>query len=154
MRSDAISDLAMRLQDERLVRLLAYWHDKRGERRFPARRDIDPLEFGYALGHIMLVDVLREPLRFRVRLHGSGMASRAQYDLTGKLLDDLPNNEYRGYVLERCRHLVDSGEPAVAHHNRVLDGRQRRYEALWLPFSDDGRAVTMLLCALIYDWQS
>jgi len=36
-----------------------------GERRFPARADIDPLDFGYVLGHVMLLDVLRDPLRFR-----------------------------------------------------------------------------------------
>ncbi|HEX3498365.1 MAG TPA: hypothetical protein VHT04_03490 [Stellaceae bacterium] len=33
----------------------------------------------------------------------------------------------------------------------MLDGRRRNYEALWLPFADDGSAVTMLLCALIYE---
>jgi hypothetical protein len=33
----------------------------------------------------------------------------------------------------------------------VLDGRRRTYEALWLPLADDGSAVTMLLCALVYE---
>jgi len=147
------ADLAAQIRDPRLARLYAYWVECRGARRFPARRDIDPLEFGYVLGHIMMLDVLVEPLRFRVRLHGTGMVTRAQYDLTGKFLDDLPITEYRAYVTERCRSLVADGEPQLVHHDRVLDGHKRRYEALWLPFSDDGVTVTMLLCALIYDWQ-
>ncbi len=138
------ADLAARIRDPRLQRFYEYW---------PARRDIDPLDFPYLLGHILLVDVLESPLRFRVRLHGSHMVARAQYDLTGKLLDELPINDYRAYVMERCRKLVASGEPAIVHHDRPLDGRIHRYEALWLPFSEDGVRVTMLLAALIYDRQ-
>jgi hypothetical protein len=33
----------------------------------------------------------------------------------------------------------------------AVENLVRRYEALWLPFSDDGHNVTMLLCALIYE---
>jgi len=118
----------------------------------PARRDIDPLEFPYVLGDLMLVDVLREPepVRFRVRLHGTKLVTQAGYDMTGKSLDALPRPEYRAYVLERCRGLVATGEPLVTVHDRVLDGRIRRYEALWLPLADDGDHVDLLICALIY----
>jgi hypothetical protein len=38
-------------------------------------------------------------------------------------------------------------------HDRTLNGKARRYEALWLPLSDDGQHVTMLLAAMIYDAQ-
>jgi hypothetical protein len=136
--------------EPRLRLLYEYWLERKGERRFPARRDIDPLEFSYLLGSVVLVDVLRHPLRFRVRVHGTEMARRARYDLTGKLLDQLPIMDYRDYVLERCTRLVESGEPALVHHDRVIDGQRRRYEALWLPLSADGIEVTMLLGALIY----
>jgi len=101
----------------------------------------------------MLLDVLRDPLRFRYRVHGTEMVRRAGYDLTGKFLDDLPISEYRKYVQQRCERLVRDREPLLVHFNRTLDGRTRHYEALWLPFSEDGETVNMLLCALIYDWQ-
>jgi len=143
-------DIAAQIREPRLLRLYEYWTARRGTRRFPTRRDIDPLDFSYLLGSLMLLDVLRDPLRFRVRLHGSDMVRRAAYDLTGKLLDQLPITEYRSYVIERCKTLIETGEPALVHHDRVLDARSRRYEALWLPFSEDGVGVTMLLCALIY----
>jgi hypothetical protein len=87
----------------------------------------------------LLIDVLRNPLRFRMRVHGTEMARRANYDLTGKLLDELPIADYRNYVIERCTGLVETGEPALIHHDRVLDGQRRRYEALWLPLSEHGR---------------
>jgi hypothetical protein len=136
--------------DARLCRLYAYWDERRGDRRSPARRDIDPVDFSYALGSIMLVDVLRDPLKFRVRLHGSELVNRDRHDLTGKLLDDLPKTDFNVLVIERCKSLVATGDPVLIHDDRVLDGRHRRYEALWLPLSRDGAEVTMLLCAFIY----
>jgi hypothetical protein len=141
------------IRDARLRRLYEYWVEKKGQRRFPSRRDIDPIDFAYVLGHVILIDVLRDPLRFRVRVHGTEMVAKAGYDLTGKFLDDHPITEYRRYVMERCEGLVRDGEPLLVRHDRTLDGKPRRYEALWLPLSDDGQQVTRLLAALIYDLQ-
>ena len=140
--------------EPRLRRLYEYWLKKRGRRRFPARGDIDPLDFSYLLGNVLLIDVLRNPLRFRMRVHGTEMARRANYDLTGKFLDELPIADYRNYVIERCTGLVETGEPALIHHDRVLDGQRRRYEALWLPLSENGIDVSMLLGALVYKDQA
>jgi hypothetical protein len=141
------------IRDARLRRLYEYWLEKKGQRRFPSRRDIDPVDFPYVLGHVILFDVLRDPLRFRVRVHGTGMVAKAGYDLTGKFLDALPITDYRRYVLARCETLVRDGDPLLVWHDRTLDGKQRRYEALWLPLSNDGQHVTMLLAAMIYDAQ-
>ena len=140
-----------RLPDARLLQLYGYWLERKGARKFPSRRDIDPVDIRYILNCVMLVDVLRDPLRFRVRLHGTSMVMKAGYDLTGRVLDELPITEYRVYVIDRCKGLVASGEPAFIRHDRILDDQLRSYEALWLPFSEDGQNVTMLLCALIYD---
>jgi hypothetical protein len=146
-------DISGEIKDPRLLQLYWYWQERKGARRHPSRRDIDPLEFRYILGHVMMIDVLDSVPRLRVRLHGTEMVQRARYDLTGKFLEDLPNPEYRTYVLKRCKAMVQEGEPAIVRHDRVLDGEVRKYEALWLPFSEDDKQVTMLLCALIYDRQ-
>lgn len=143
--------IADNIKDRRLAALHAYWLERRGDRRFPSRGDIDPLHFKYLLGFIMLVDVLPTRPRFQVRLHGSELVARAGYDLTGKFIEDIPSADYRSYVLDRCDGVIARGAPEVIRHDRVLDGRVHEYEALWLPLSGDGRHVTMLLCALIYD---
>jgi hypothetical protein len=142
--------LAPQITEARLRQLYAYWMERKGDRRFPSTRDVDPLDLSYVVGSIMLVDVLREPLKFCLRLHGTEMVSRAAYDLTGKLLDDLPATDFRAYVIERCKSVVETGDPVLVHRYRILGGRHRHYEALWLPFSEDGATVTMLLCGLIY----
>jgi hypothetical protein len=145
------ADFVSRIRHPKLSRLYLYWLSRRGDRRFPRRSDIDPLDFAYMLGHIMLVDVRHGEPGYFVRLHGTAMVQRAHYDLTGKFIEDLPITEYRAYVLQRCESVVASGAPAIVRTDRVLDGAIRRYEALWLPFSEDGQAVSLLLCALFYD---
>src|SRR5258708_21325023 len=89
------------LSDERLHRFFAYLEAKRGTREFAARRDIDPLEFGYILGNVVLLDVQHEPLRFRYRLVGSVLAAGAGYDFTRSYVHDHPPVEYRAYLLAR-----------------------------------------------------
>lgn len=126
--------ISQQIGESSLRRLYSYWSDKRGSRSAPSRHDIDPVDFRYLWGNIMMLDVLRDPLRFRVRLHGTEMAKRAGYDMTGKMLDALPDSEYRAYVIARCEALVETVAPDVVHHDRILDGRVWRYEALWLPF--------------------
>jgi hypothetical protein len=79
---DKHCNIAEAVQDSRLCRLFSYWLAKKGDRRCPSRGDIDPLDFAYVLGHVILFDVIRDPLRFRVRVHGTEMVRRARYDLT------------------------------------------------------------------------
>jgi hypothetical protein len=143
-------DLSNQIRHPHLLRLYRYWSERKGTRSSPSRRDIDPLDFPYILGNVLLIDVLRDPLGFRVRLHGDRMAVRAGYELTGKLLEAMPVADYRSYVIERCKGIVETGQPLVVQHNRVLEGHPHQYEALWLPLSDNGEDTSMLLCALVY----
>lgn len=143
------SELAVSIGTPSLRRLYAYWNEQRRTREFPSRRDIDPLDFPYVLGHIMLLDVLREPLRFRFRVYGTKLAARAGYDMTGKMAHDVPNTAHRAALLERCGGLIE-GRAALAHLGQQIIGEHAvPYESLWLPLSDDGRNVTMILGALI-----
>lgn len=146
----AVADLDLGIAEPRLRKLYTYWSTRRGARCCPSRGDLDPLEFGYLLGNIMLVDVLRDPLRFRVRVHGTELSERAHFDLTGKLLDELPRSDFLDFVIERCRGLVETAQPLRVVQELVLNARVHSYEALWLPLSEDGVGVTMLMCALVY----
>lgn len=143
-------NVAADIRDRRLRRLYEYWMAQRGDQKMPVRRVVDPLNFPYVLGNLMLVDVLRDPQRFRVRLHGTNVVSRMHYDMTGKFLDEVPRPEWRAYILDRCRGLAASGAPLLLMNDLLLDNCMSRYEALWLPFSDDGVQVDLLLCAMIY----
>jgi hypothetical protein len=133
-----------------LRRLYAYWDERRQGREFPARGDLDPVEFRYALGNVLLIDVLDDPPRFRFRLHGSELAARAGYDMTGKLVDELPNTVNRALLLERCRRLVETRQPLAAIDERILGQRYHGYEVVWLPLAADGEHIDMLMAGLVY----
>lgn len=143
-------DLTEAIQNPLLRDLYAHWEARRGGRRYPSRADFDPVELRALLGNIILIDVLREPLRFRFRLHGTRLAERVGYDLTGRMLDDLPDPEFREVARASFTAVAESGEPLIARRNRRLDSQRLRYETVMLPLSNDGRTVDMLLVALLY----
>jgi hypothetical protein len=133
-----------------LRQLYGYWATRRGSNEFPARRDIDPLDFPQALGHVVLLDVLYGPLRFRFRLHGTELVRHAGYDMTGKMVDDLPNHANRTTLLARCRSLIETRAPVAVVRERILGQRVFGYEAVWLPLADDGRTISILMGGVVY----
>jgi hypothetical protein len=140
-------------QDPRLVALLALWNERRGERSFPARRDFTPFDFAAIgmLGHLSLVEVHREPLRFRFRLMGTLVAERAGFDATGKWLHDLAEEDYRTYVQRRFLELLEQRRPMSDFHTVQLDGRApRTSEVLRLPFASDGETIDMLMTTALF----
>jgi hypothetical protein len=136
------------LADPLLLRLYEYWGKKRQGRTMPSRADIDPVEMAFMLGYIVLVDVLYEPLRFGIRVHGTELARRAGYDL--KTLDKLPVGEFRALALQSFTATVESRAPKHSIRNRMIQGRSWRYESLILPLSRNGTLVDMLLVGLRY----
>jgi hypothetical protein len=62
---------------------------RRGAKRYASRDEIDPLDFGCAVGRVSLVDVLEGPRRFRYRLVSTSLTARLGYEMTGKFLDEI-----------------------------------------------------------------
>lgn len=137
--------LELETGDAALKRLYRYWTERRGAKRFPSRADIDPLDFGYALGRVSLVDVLEHPRRYRYRLVSTSLTARLGYEMTGKFLDQVPETEMRAYTERLYAAAVASRVPLHSRDEAMLDGRRWRHEALILPLSSDGDAVDMLL---------
>lgn len=135
-------------QSEKLQRLFAYWNARRAARWAPRRADIDPLDFPYILSHVALLDVLRQPLRFRYRVFGTGLVAMDGFDMTGRLIDDWPTPEFRDLLQASHRDVVESRAPRLRLRRSVIDGRLRVQEGLQLPLSEDGRDVAMILTAI------
>jgi hypothetical protein len=144
-----VNDLLTAVSEPRLQRFLAYLGEKRAGRDFAARRDIDPLDFPYILGDVVLLDVLREPLRFRYRVVGTALAGWRGYDLQGKFVDDHPDPEYREFVLARYRETVERRCPTGGVYDLFLDGKQRSYQSVRVPLSDDGTTIDMIIAAFV-----
>lgn len=139
------------IRDPLIKRFYDYWVEKRGDRCCPPRAALDPLEFHYVLGDVVLIEVQRSGpdvgarWSFRYRLVGARITARDGYDLTGKSLDELPEPEYRERIRATWTEVCETGRPV--HHVRdvVLDERTRRYEVIVLPLSATGKAIDMLV---------
>jgi hypothetical protein len=71
-------DFREQLGDPDLMRFYDLWVSLRGERPMPSRKDLDPLQIGPEfLPNLMLIDVLREPRRYRYRLCWPGAQGHA-----------------------------------------------------------------------------
>jgi hypothetical protein len=100
------------------------------------------------LGNLSLIDVLHDPLRFRVRLQGTMAVSRLGYDLTGKFADEIPDPEYRQVTLDTYRSVVEQARPMRAVREQFYDLKTHRYEIIWLPLSDDDATINMLIACV------
>lgn len=129
------------------VTLHRYWQEKCRGRRMPARADFDPVEMPVRLlPYLMLVDVVPDARRFVYRLVGTGEVEIRGNDPTGKSVIE----GFFGTTIEdalswytRCVELkaplVDA-EPFVA-----FNGRYITEETIFLPLSDDGINVNMIM---------
>jgi hypothetical protein len=133
-----------------LRQLYEYWDQRRGTREFPGRPDIDPIDMRFALGHISLVDVLYEPMRFRYRLHGSIIAARLGIDMTGKFVDEIPEPGRRGFVAENFRVVVVTRQPLLRSGERVMDEQAWNFDSMILPLGLADGVIDMLLLCVEY----
>ena len=126
------------------------WFDLRQGARWPRREQFDPVDFAPALGTLSLMEVQRNPLRFKYRVHGTDTARWVGYELTGKFVDDAPNKELAAKATEHFTQVVITGEPSYYRHfNHVFDGRLINIEALVLPLSSHGHCVDFLINVVV-----
>jgi len=137
---------------EELRQLYAYWLAKRGSRRAPSRAEIDPVELGRLLPHVILLDVERDPLRFRFRLIGTSIVKGFDRDLTGRYFDEVEHTAEQIDLNQRLTAVANWGSPLCATWSYTgADGRHVGYERLALPLSSDGQTVDMLFGGVVFD---
>ena len=137
----------------RLQRALNYWESKRGRRRMPARRDLDPLEIPELLPFVILTDVTHDPLDLRYRLIGTAVVDRCARDYTGLRLRALPGKGPGSVVWDLRAKAVQEGRP-VSREDAPYVGPSKeagRVRDLHLPLSNDGERVNMLFTVTAFD---
>lgn len=143
-----MASFEQRLRADALKVLYTYWQSLRRDRRAPSRADIDPSEIAGILSHIGLVDVEREPSRYRIRLLGARIVDWYGCDVTGRYLDEIDFGVAGGSTFKILDQAVDRAVPAhMSGAYTKQDGRAIRYERLYLPLSNDARRVDMLIGA-------
>ena len=128
-----------------VLKMLAYWESKRNGRSMPARRDIDPVELKGLLPNIMLVDVVDDERRFVYRLVGTGEVQLRGHDPTGKSVRDGYFAATPTAAEERYQRILDTRAPYYEEDNFQMVDRYICEANLFLPLSEDGEAINMIL---------
>jgi hypothetical protein len=135
-------------------RLYEHWlgmHPQPGA--LPSRRDFDPAAVPDLLPLLWMLDVHRNPLRFRYRLVGTAHATAMQRELTGKWMHEA-NPEFltAPRIYQHYVDVVTKREP------RYRKGRARygvdphlyEMERVLLPLAENGEEVDMILALTVY----
>jgi hypothetical protein len=136
------------IDDPLLRRLYQHWERERGGNAIPPRGSIDPIKLRFILGHLALIEVLHDPRRFRIRLHGTELVTRAGADFTGKLLEELPGADLRKLAYGWFTTVAEDGAPYHDTIKQVVDGFGRNFEILVLPYSRHATSVDLMILAL------
>jgi hypothetical protein len=150
----SIEALLARIQHPILKRMVAFWDQKRAGRDWPLRRDLDPLEFWFAVGYVSVIDVRYSEegrRRYFFRLDGTRQVDLFGVDFTGKFLDQVYDAASLPLAEASYGAAVEQGEPQ--YHVRQVDfhGRPIEYEVVILPLSRTGAAVDMLMTVVTRD---
>jgi hypothetical protein len=144
-------DSAPRASDEishpTLVEIYRYWATKRRGRTMPNRADIDPTEILALLPNIFMVNVERDPLRFKYRLIGTAVVGLLGRDFTGRTIDTTNYSEQHAAALrEIFVAVVDTGRPVGWKGNIFyVPGREwMPIESILLPLGKDGKGVKII----------
>lgn len=124
----------------------AYWDSKRQGRKMPARRDLDPIEMKNWLPGIQLIDVFENPRKL-------------VYRLVGQVEVEMRGFNHAGHEVANAFFAV-SKEEALRNYNLTIDGGWMVYdwaryaaaggfqvsqETIFLPLSEDGHRVNMVI---------
>ena len=130
-----------------------YWMARCGERSMPARSDIDPIDLKSLLPQLILVDVVPDPRRYVYRLVGTREVEVRGADPTGKPVEEAYYGESAddtAYYLDR---VVRTRQPALYRGTyQPLRTRIHREDVLFLPLSQDGLTVNMIMVLGHTDW--
>ena len=143
-----------------VCRLYDYWRSIAPDGRLPGGRlpgrqhivaeDIAPL-----WSHSWMLDVFRDPLRYRYRLCGTDMVRSLGREVTGAWVDEIhPQLIANPQSRERLRFMAETGCPTWRRGPPLWtrDPKHRLIETCIVPLACDGRTVDkMLAVSVLFD---
>jgi hypothetical protein len=128
-----------------MLKVLAYWQRKCGDRAMPSRADIDPLELAAYLQQITLVDVVPDDRRFVYRLVGTAEVRLRGKDPTGHAVADSFFAATPAAALNRYERVCRTCLPFYEEDDFQVVDRYVSEANLFLPLSNDGETVNMVM---------
>lgn len=140
------------------LELYRYWLARKPPNGLPRRRDFDPVDVPHLLPRLALIAAEPEGagVRYRYRLAGTEIVSRAGRDPTGKSFEELYRDDYLASANALYDSLRESGRPHLSQRVFPIgDGPGfLRYDRLVLPFATDRITPDLFLLLIVVIEQS
>lgn len=129
-----------------------YWLRVAPPGRLPGRQHIAPEDMVPWLPRLWIVDVFRNPLRFRYRLVGTHITRSVQREMTGLWLDEAqPQSVDNVNLRDRYRFILEAGR-ATWRRGFTLwdrDPNHRLVENCLAPLAADGKTVDKIIAVSV-----
>jgi hypothetical protein len=138
-----------------MARFLDYWLSIKPVGGLPGRQHFDPLDIPDLMPRVWMLDVLREPLRYRYRLAGTKEVGTLEREATGRMFDEVHSHLRNDpEAIGRFNVTVQSGV-ATYRKGAVLILHHRDHwsvENCIVPLARDGKTIDILVaCSVLYD---
>lgn len=150
-----------RIPDDRLswhplVRLFyEYWLSIAPPGCLPGRQHVAPEAIVPLLSRLWILDVFRDPVRFRYRLVGTDITRSLQRELTGMWLDEAqPESMHNANLCDRYRFVLETKQPTWRRGSTLWDRdpNHRLVENCLAPLATDGETVDKIIAvSVIFD---
>ena len=135
---------------EKLSELWDLWSSRRDMPLLPARGSFAAEEFGPWMGNIGIVEVHREPLKFRVALAGSQIVAIDGADFTGKYLEEAVPPHAVEFIIAPYLRCLDCSD--ATYDQFSPPGRDHvAYHRLLLPCANDGATIDKIFVGIYAD---
>lgn len=144
-----------RLEHPALAFLRSYWENKRAGRTLPTRTDMKPSELRPYLDSLTMVDVIDGGEEFRYRLVGTAVTQYFLFDPTGMTTAEAwpaEVGDIAAHARSNLRSIMTLRRPVRVRGTLNWPSFPTEpFDALYLPFSDDGETVTMIVNLFTFD---
>jgi PAS domain-containing protein len=143
------------LDSPRVRRFREYWQTRRTAQRIvPLRADLDPTDLRSLLPNLLIIEVERQPTRFRYRLVGTRVVEFNKQDFTGLYLGAI-GWEGEAQFVDACTDIAAGREPLYGFYTWTRrNGMIGKCEFGAFPFSHDGETVAQIVALEDYDYPS
>jgi hypothetical protein len=139
-------------EDARLSYMLTAWHRWRGNKRWPTRADIDPVDFRQLLPNLFIVEVTPERNRFRFILSGETVRQNLGFELGSRYLEDLFHDDQLARIEASYRSVLDGNAHFVLQHWSRRGKLLMQFRRLLLPLAGENPdRVDLILGFALYD---
>jgi hypothetical protein len=125
-----------------------HWISIASPGQLPGRQHIAPEQMVPMLSRMWMLDVHRNPLRFRYRLYGTALVRSLDREVTGRWLDEVqPETVLNPVLRDRYRFIVETGRPTWRRGQSFWyrDPLHRMIENCFTPLAADGQTVDKIM---------